>query len=219
MGVYLHTDQSYYPNSNTVLYMPFRTDLLDHSSNNISFTNTNVTLSDSTAYFNGSASLINSSFTTYLNSMPFTFSAWVKASSNTNDAWVIWANKKVSWTWGWWSIQTINNSGYKYRFEVVGWWGIYQTSAYSTWTWYLLTWVVTSSKTEFYVNWVSQWTVSWWVGTFRSEFAIWQQRWETSTSYWKYFTWYMSDLIIENKARTADQVVWYYNSTKSNYWL
>lgn len=207
------------PWADTILYMPFKTDLLDHSGNNISFTNTNVTLSDNTAYFNGSANLINSSFTTYLNSKPFTCSIWVKTSSNTNDAGIIWAHKKISWSWGWWDIQTINNSGYKYRFEAIGWWSIYQTSAYSTWTWYLLTWVVTGSRTEWYVNWVYQWKVNWWVSTFRSEFAIWQQRGDSSSSAWRYFTWYMSDLIIESKARTAQEISDYFNLTKSNYWL
>ena len=207
------------PWANTILYMPFKSDLLDHSSNNISFTNTNVTLVDGTAYFNGSASLINSSFTTYLSSMPFTCSIWVKVSSNTKDAGIIGAHKKVSWTWGWWDIQTINSSWYKYRLEVISWWAVLQTSAYSTWTRYLLTWVVASSKTERYINWVSQWTVSWWVARFRSEFAIWQQRWDSSTSNWRCFTWYMSDLILENKARTAQEIADYYNLTKWNYWF
>ena len=35
----------------------------------------------------------------------------------------------------------------------------------------------------------------------------------------QYFLWYISNVIIENRARTADEISEYYNQTKSNYWL
>jgi hypothetical protein len=31
--------------------------------------------------------------------------------------------------------------------------------------------------------------------------------------------WYISNLIMESKTRTADEILAYYNLTKSNYWL
>jgi hypothetical protein len=82
MAIYIYTDEFIRePGEDTVLYMPFKTDLLDHSQNNIQFTNSNVTIENNTAYFNGSANLINSNFTTYLNSAPFTCNLWVKSKT------------------------------------------------------------------------------------------------------------------------------------------
>jgi hypothetical protein len=56
------------------------------------------------------------------------------------------------------------------------------------------------------------------INSFRDEFRIWVNDGDSWTTP-KYMTWYMSDLIVENKARTAEETANYYNSTKSNYWL
>lgn len=44
-------------------------------------------------------------------------------------------------------------------------------------------------------------------------------KWATSTSNNYQVRWYISEVIIENKARTADEILAYYNQTKGNYWL
>lgn len=44
-------------------------------------------------------------------------------------------------------------------------------------------------------------------------------KWATSTSNNYQVRWYISEVIIENKARTADEISAYYNQTKGNYWL
>lgn len=203
------------PWANTILYMPFETDLLDHSGNNISFTNTNVTLVNQTAYFNGSAKLVNSNFTSYLSAVPFTLSFWIKQPSIVNDGWLIVSNKKVSGSWYWWDLQNIS---WKIRVESV-WWGTnIFSNTLSTNTWYLVTVVFSSSNKYLYMNGslLTSWTST--INSFRDEFRIWvndADSWMTPV----YINGYMSDLIMEKVAWTQQQVTDYYNLVKSNYWL
>ena len=213
MGVHFWIETGYKPNANTILYMPFKEDLLDHSGNNISFTNTNVTLVDGTAYFNWSAKLVNSNFTSYLSAVPFTVSFWIKQPSIVNDGWLIVANKKVSGSWYWWDLQNIS---WKIRVESVGWGTNIFSNTLSTDTRYLVTAVYASGNKYLYMNGslLASWTST--INSFRDEFRIWvndADSWMTPV----YINGYMSDLIMEKVAWTQQQVADYYNSVKDEH--
>lgn len=209
------------PGENTVLYMPFNNDLLDHSNNNIQFTNTNTVLENNTAYFNGSANLINSSFTTYLNQAPFTCSVRVKSKTFNDGWWIVSATKWSYSTRNWWNIAQIYNNWNKYRAEMTAWWSSATRQIFTLMNlneWDLLTYVKTTTELKFYKNAVLVDSQSANTGNFQNEFSIWQWRWNTSnTSEWKYFNWWMSELILESKGRTAEEIENYYNQIKSNY--
>lgn len=223
MAIYIYTDEFIRePWENTILYMPFNNDLLDHSNNNIQFTNTNTVLENNTAYFNGSANLINNSFTTYLNSAPFTCSVRVKSKTFNNDSRLIGCEKATSSTWNWWSIAQISSSGNTYRAEMTAWWSSTFRQIFTPLNlneWDLLTYVKTPTELSLYKNGTLIWTQTSTTWTFQTELSIWQGRWATSTSNRKYFNWWMSNFIIESKARTAEEILEYYNGTKSNYWI
>jgi len=210
------------PGENTILYMPFHDDLLDHSNNNIQFTNTNTVLENNTAYFNGSANLINRTFTNYLNSAPFTCSVRVKSKTFHNDTWIV---SWLKWSYSsrnWWSIFQMSHSGNTYRAEMSGWWSASRQifTPLNLNEWDLLTYVKTPTELLFYKNGTLIWTQTSPTWTFQTELSIWQNRWNTSNqSEWIYFNWWMSELIIENKARTDQEVTNYYEKTKGNYWL
>jgi hypothetical protein len=78
---------------------------------------------------------------------------------------------------------------------------------------YLFTTVMENNVTKEYINWnlIHSASVS---GTSSSANLI---IWGTNSNY--NCNWWMSKLILEDKARTADEITAYYNLTKSNYWL
>ena len=72
------------------------------------------------------------------------------------------------------------------------------------------------SKFEWYVNWTSRWTWTYTINTWSNKLSIW---WASENWWFNAFNWCFSEFIVENKARSADEITNYYNSTKSNYWL
>ena len=96
-----------------------------------------------------------------------------------------------------------------------------------TWNsdWCLVTYVINNGTVTIYLNdWTSKysWTHSnWWWGSW----SISSQQWvnlfapRNWINAWEAFNWYVSNLIVENKSRTADDVANYYNRSKANYWL
>ena len=61
----------------------------------------------------------------------------------------------------------------------------------------------------------SSWTLN--VGLDDAWFAIWAAQYNSSEIY--YMWWNASEFILENKVRTAEEILAYYNNTKANYWL
>lgn len=92
-------------------------------------------------------------------------------------------------------------------------------------TWYTLTawnWINVCitydwSNMKIYVNWNLQLTqsISFWI-TSSWETSLWD-----SSLWWnnQYFRWNMSEAILEDKERTAQEIADYYNSTKWDYWI
>lgn len=104
---------------------------------------------------------------------------------------------------------------------------IYSTSVtgstnMSTSGWSLLTFTSTGNTFNLYVNGTSVWTSSsWTINTtaLSSSYPLRLMRQNTSTSNNYQVRGYISEVIIENKTRTADEIADYYNQTKSNYWI
>ena len=69
------------------------------------------------------------------------------------------------------------------------------------------------TKFEWLINWVSKWTWAYTINTQWSELSIWKNVGNT----WWSFVWYISNVIVENKVWTSDEITKYYNSTKANY--
>lgn len=107
----------------------------------------------------------------------------------------IWVYNDTLWTF-WWS----NDHNSNYGINTKEWYNLCLTRSWNTWT--------------LYVNWtaVDTWTV-WFNPTSWNSYI---GRWFGSENK---RPWYISKVILENKARTAQEVSDYYNFTKSTYSL
>ena len=205
------------PWANTVAYFPLKTDLLDHWPNEYSMTNLwGVTISDWAWYFNWSSRLYKTDISSWLplSTNPKTISLWVK---------------QISWVthcWFWRMYTTYNNQSFtlcmvswKLGFST-WWWGYDYASSItpSSSQWYYCVASYDWTTWKHYVNWtqVNSWTLS--TNTSWTTLCLWASS-DTRSWYENYFKWYLSEVIIENKARTAEEISDYYNQTKSNYWL
>lgn len=92
----------------------------------------------------------------------------------------------------------------------------------STGVWSNIIAVIQSGATQLYINWQlknsnSSWTNYSTNNTFKIGYL-----WLQDTAIWYYHYWwngYLADVILEDKARTAEEVADYYNQTKGNYGL
>lgn len=206
------------PWENTVLYLPLEDDTTDHSQYNRAITQSwAVTKADIGYLFARPWSWENAlkcsdTIATLVWSFPYTVSLWGKM--------------QASWTailfWGsaynqWWTNYLINSSNNKIRVgqepsHLLNWYDVNQI--WNWWNYY--TFIEYSNKSEVYQNGQLVITDTAQSSRVLPSFLWWILQYPDSTSN----TWmYWSNFIIENKARTAQEVADYYNSTKSNYWL
>lgn len=78
---------------------------------------------------------------------------------------------------------------------------------------YLVWYTRTGNSIKTYVNWTTWWTVTWISDTWNISFYLW-----CSNLWWR-FKGQIWECIIEYKIWTIDEILEYYNSTKSKYWL
>jgi len=205
------------PWANTIAYYPLTsTDTVnDLSWNGYNLTNSNVTFWTyawvSCASFNWSNWKLTASITTIPQwSNPRTTSVWIYYSGA--------AGKSIMWYWanrtryGCWEMRRWSSSGDWYMFSA---YYIDENTAVQTMnTWLLFTVTYDGSIIKQYINWeLKKTSTAYTLATSGTNFEIWNP-YNTS-----YFQWYASNAIIENKARTAQEVADYYNSTKWNYLL
>lgn len=191
---------SYTPNANTLLYLPLKSDLNDYSWNNKNFS----VYTWSVSYVDNMMKLNNA--TIRCSSMALT---------GTGDFTILCYNKNG------WAISLWNDTSRYPRL----WLRALGLEMYSNWwykasdSWYdwicFLVWVRRNNSLYFYRNWtliasntsVPSINISWWPGMY-----IW---WYADTS----DNWYYGSVIVENRAWNADEILKFYNNTKSNYWL
>lgn len=210
---------------NTVLYVPMKTDLLDHWPNNISLTNTNVTIGtvgwvDAWVFpQTDTQNTLNADLSAYISWQTFTLSAWVYIteipSTDPYPRWVI-ASSLVNNKWWCFNITSsqkvlVQSMG---PFTEVG-----STTSYSLWTRYNVVWVRTSSGKSVYINWnlensdSNSWTSDY------EHFYIWADRPSESAALKRHLRGYMADVILEDKARAAQEISDYFDATKATYWI
>lgn len=93
-------------------------------------------------------------------------------------------------------------------------WGLDYTTNYhnSTNQWYLVACTRDWSSINLYINWVLEktWTISSWTWAY-SQLGVSRDI--------RSMVWYVSNVIFEDKIRTAQEISDYYNQTKWNYWI
>lgn len=141
----------------------------------------------------------------------------------------------ISWWYSWDTISTQYQkiivdlkSGDNYRprvFNWGGWWNyVYWVvsfddygSAYTQNAWYNIVTTYNNMEVSSYINWTFIYSLTYsrseTTGTLRINWAV-----DTTSSNYR-CAWWLSELIIEDKVRTAAEISDYYNNTKSNYWL
>lgn len=209
---------------NTVLYVPMDTDLLDHWPNNISLTNTNVTISNVgwvdaglfptiDAYYNLSVDL-----SSYISSGDFTVLVWVNALELPT-----WSNPTpfTSIRWGFatspyrWTSMTLSTGWFVIGVE---WWQVQSSIIPTLNTWCLICWVYKTNEWILYINWNQEATSSWTLSYGFQNFGIWMD-WGDDEWKRRHRRWYMSNFIIENKVWTSQEIQDYYDQTKWDYWI
>ena len=144
-----------------------------------------------------------------------TISIWARPTSVAS-SWSIFLSygDRSAWKYVWFSVGTDK----KISGSIWGTSAITDTITYDNR--YLVTFVVLNWDFYFYVNWkfIGSWS---WVSTYKISSSYILRIWrrndavDASTQYY----WYLSELIIEDIARTQTQIKSYFNMTKSKYWL
>lgn len=216
MAIYIYTDKFIRePWADTVLYVPMKWSIEEKSWNS---TITNYTVTATTldwlqcGYFDGNSRIETN--TPSFTDKEHTLSVRYKEVTN-RWAWIIDSNPY--WIW-YWELICYSNNVYCYESYYSNSWSINYSRkiesnitdktnrhhlVFSWWGLYL----------DWNLVWTWNWSYRWWY-----TFCIW---WHTTWGSWTrtFVNWYMSEVIIENKVRTAQEISDYYNQTKSNYWI
>lgn len=200
------------PWDNTLAYWKLDGDLNDYSGNNLNF---------SMGY--GSASY-------------WTLASWKKyfildGSNNTGTVTTASAISSSAITISMYLNTTVNYwSNYQNivfdPFRIMNWKGkisINDTNntwpSITLWNWYHVLTIWNNWTEYLYLNWELQnTTLNYTVDNTTRTFIIWNNPWNYTAST-RRAQWYVSEIIIENKARTVQEITKYYNLTKWNYWL
>ena len=208
------------PTTDTLVYLPLESDLLDHSLSTKTVVNQNVTIQNGLGYFNGNSALRIDNFNNYLNSYPFTVLFFAKPTSFGNSSWEcgLVSQKDQSPYRG----RNINIQGNnkQFRVEILNGSGhqIFNGSTLDTNTWYSVCLTMSSSTCKLYVNGqfiTSQTTAMNWSST---QLRIGDANRGNSTGTGNNaFTGYLSEIIVDKKERTAEEYLEYYNKIISKF--
>lgn len=208
--------------TNTMIYTPMDTDLLDHSLNERSITNVWITLDTSVLqnkwvwFFNWTVGYgLQFTWAEFWNN-DFTISWREKTLQNSTGAWsrfssawdtsywcwvLVWYNHTYLYAWTWWSSRNIVNGSQIFNSTPNTRVHRVLVKEWSNWKTYRNNVLFGSAS--------GSWSV--WYNTS----VIWNYRpWDMNP-----FHWYMSDFILEKKAWTDQQREDYFNATKALYWV
>ena len=228
-NIYIGEYKGWKPWSNTLAYYPLNWNLNDYSWNNRNLTWSWVTY---TSWWKGQVAVFSSWATAYYQnnsifniSQPFTYSLWCQTTYVPNSSYG--GRYKIAIAIGIQNGTTIATHDKDLWFGKGGIWAYnyYNDLQYCFgWsaninTWYHIVYTQDSSNQKVYLNWTLVWTHScWWSYTWYTDARLILAKQINDDNRYP-FSWSMSEVIMENKARTAEQVLNYYNLTKSNYWL
>ena len=224
-------EDKWQPWANTVAYYPLtsNTTVNDMKGSWTAYNLTNSWVSFGTynwvdcANFNWSAYLSRTALSEF-SSAPFTISLYVyyPALPTTSQVSMIYISQNDTGGWyRWFNLWMLNHSSMPhwqdYRFEVLPWWWLFSWSqAQASW-WVHIVWIYNNGIAYLYVNWAlsNSWSKS---------YTYWPNSWfnigcQVLGDQGNYLLWNISEVIIENKAWTAQEISGYFNLTKSNYWL
>jgi hypothetical protein len=203
------------PWANTLAYYPLTQDANDYSGNNRNWTASNVNYTALSwvdcAVFNGNNSKITWNWGLWVSDI--TISAWVNSSS--------WTNLLSMAAMCWWSesVQMWLRNGVTAEGDI---WNGNDDTTVSDWSvrdWNRHNLIATYDRQylTFYVDWILIWQSAETISFSINNMWIW---WHYANSSGLFsFTWYISNVIYENKIRTSQEVSDYYNQTKWNYWI
>jgi hypothetical protein len=225
MGVYLRVDKQWQPWANTIAYYPL--------------TSTSTT-SDMSGNWYTLTQNWNSDFWTYLwvdcVYVHWSDSSWFKCLTNQsiNNS-VLWntftlifrwardidiycAFWWINWSWNWLNYGSNNRN---IQMEVLSNWSINRLQSTPTTTaqqWNLYAAVYDNWSEKWYIDWNVVVSGNYTVGAINILW-VWCWFWTDISWYTYQSNGYLSNVIIENKARTAQEVADYFDQTKANYWL
>lgn len=190
------------PWSNTLCYLPLEKDVLDYSWNNNNWTGNPANFNNWVANYTTGSSW-GSTYLPYslVNTNEWTVSIWVYWGTTTTN----FLNQHTLNTW-WFTMWYKNN----WSNAAFGWESDITTTSVAN-AWNLFTWTWDSNWYKFYYNWVYIWSQS--SRTTRTN----QNLYLGYDGYTGHINITLSKLIIENKARTWDEILEYYNLTKNKY--
>ena len=215
------------PWENTVAYYPLEKDTNDYSWNNRNLTNSWITFDGGVWVFNGNAIWYYTNNSLWNNLNNFTYSVYVNPSSiaswtyntteyNANRIISIIQNGDIK-TYD--KTLSLSNSSRAQWYNYYNWLYLVYASWISINTWYYLTYTFNGNMMKIYKNWILEQSLAcWWSYTWYTQatLCVWNN---TDYNQIKKYYGKISNVIIEDKARTAQEVLNYYNQTKSNYWL
>ena len=195
------------PWSNTIAYFPLETDQLDHKGS----LTLPVTWTKQTIWYlfntNQSWVQVHSSATKFIN-------FWINIQS-------INAANCLCWSLLWWYVFHYRNHGNTLtnKFWIFTWsWGSGAVTSnqvsMTTSVWYNVCVWYDSNGSVWYLNWVNVFTTS------STPYAWGDEAWAFGTWNWnKQWSAIISEMILEDRVRTSQEILNYYNWTKSKYWL
>lgn len=211
----------YTPWSNTIAYYKFDWNLNDSSwnSRNLSMSAWTFSYSALTSWAKYVQTNKNA-YSTEISDLPFSQSAYTVSFrlsyanwiSNTEWCTVIemWDSSNILRPVLYWASTSTNT------FTVMNTGLSYTPSVSNSWHYYAIT--LDGSNTKLYVDWVLKWTASLpWITASTVYFRLNTPKWVTNTKMTSENK--LSELIFENQTWNLDDVLNYYNQTKSNYWL
>ena len=165
------------------------------------------------------ASFDSSTGMQYTWSMPmtgiFTFSFWAYSTWTSWDDWkaIDMVNSNDGGT-------RINICYYSWRYQYYIWsYGMDSSGVLvvPNNSWHYITAIADGTTMYFYVDWLLSHSINYsYSSTTLNGFNIWNQIWNGLSRHWK---WYLSEIIIENKVRTLQEISDYYDQTKWDYWI
>jgi len=212
--IYIRVDEHWQPWENTLLYMPFSWNYNDSMGNTVSLLYGSSPTYSTTGQGEQYANISNSRLWTtidWVDINTWTNSIWLYKTSTTVDViWYYGGNTTGQSRWG--TGMFINNTRltiFEYGWDVDTWVDITLNA------WNNVVFTASNWTTKIYVNGALAATKS---KTYNKRGNIFRMFYNPYVAVNNY-VWWADELIFENKVRTSDQVLNYYNLTKWNYWI